>query len=48
MKTNELIELIKAAIYCDLRQKFEVDEVDEIYRKIDRAVAMSEDERIKR
>ncbi len=43
METKNLIELIKGAIYCTLRQKFDVDEVKEIYEKIDRAVAMSEE-----
>ena len=43
MKTNDLVELIKVAIYCTLRQKFEVEEVKEIYEKIDNAVAMSKE-----
>ena len=43
MKTNALVELIKGAIYCTLRQKFEIDEVIEIYEKIDRAVDMSKE-----
>jgi sugar-specific transcriptional regulator TrmB len=34
----ELIENIKGEIYCDLRQRFECDEVKEIYAKIDNAV----------
>ena len=38
--TNALIELIKGSIYCALRQKFEVEEVAEIYKKIDDAVSV--------
>lgn len=37
-KTEKLVELIKGVIYCDLRQKFDVGEVNAIYEKIDEAV----------
>ena len=39
-KVNELVELIKGCIYCDLRQRFEFDEVKKINEKIDDAVEM--------
>ena len=42
--TNELVELIKSKIYCDLRQRLDVDEVNAIYGKIDDAVRCFEDE----
>lgn len=42
-KTDKLVEFIKGVIYCALRQKFEIDEVKEIYEKIDRAVSMSKE-----
>ena len=35
---EELIEVIKVSIYRDLRQRFEFEEVSELYRKIDAAV----------
>ena len=44
-KTSELVDLIKATIFRDLRQKFEVDEVLEICRKIDEAARKYEEER---
>ena len=44
-KTGELVDLIKATIFRDLRRKFEVDEVLEICRKIDDAARKYEEER---
>ena len=41
----DLSDLIKAAIYCDLRQRFEIAEVCAIYQKIDDAVFAYEIER---
>lgn len=43
-KIDELVEQIKSEIYCDLRQKFEADEVKKIYKKIDKAAAKLESE----
>lgn len=37
-KVSGLVELIKGKIYCPLRQRFDADEVKEIYEKIDDAV----------
>jgi hypothetical protein len=43
--TNELVELIKSKIYCDLRQRLDIDEVNAIYGKIDDAVRCFEGEK---
>ena len=40
--TNTIVELIKGSIYCALRQKFDVEEVAEIYKKIDNVVSVFE------
>lgn len=48
MKTKEhienLVDLIKGTIYCDLRQKFEAAEVLEVYSKIDEAAKKYKEE----
>lgn len=44
-KTGELVDLIKATIFRDLRRKFDVDEALEICRKIDDAARKYEEER---
>ena len=43
-RIEELVDTIKSAIYCELRQKFEVNEVGDIFEMIDKAVAMWEAE----
>jgi predicted RNA-binding Zn-ribbon protein involved in translation (DUF1610 family) len=43
-RIDELVEQIKSEIYCELRQKFEADEVKSIYKKIDKAVTKAEKE----
>ena len=47
-KTGDLVDLIKATLFRDLRRKFEVDEVLDIYRKIDDAAIKYEEERNER
>lgn len=35
---EEVVELIKSTLYMELRQRFEVSEVKQLYESIDRAV----------
>ena len=44
VRVEELVDTIKSAIYCELRQKFEVNEVGDIFEMIDKAVALWEAE----
>ena len=37
---EEVVELIKGALYMDLRQRFDVSEVKQLYEKIDNAVRL--------
>ena len=38
-KFEEAVELIKSRIYIELRTRFEIEEVEAIFKKIDDAIA---------
>ena len=37
---EEIVELIKSTLYMELRQRFDVSEVKQLYEKIDNAVRL--------